>query len=266
MFDINELDLWVLGFSFDVAAPGGGCDFVEYEPYIYASWEAGDGPTEASYTVQKDGTFSDEVNSENGMPACQYDYSRTFVNGPNCCSGPYTLTIKSAETGKVSVVHANWGGPSADCFDGAAFLRKGVELDRAGFPLDPIYYIDREHQVIPIVEEGLSDKYVLGGLGPVNVPLANYWNSNDGKPPAALHSPGARADYTLTCFDDAQEILARIRFQVREWNEEAQFNTRGDPDTTGTERAFEPAPINDILDWKDLADQGIDYTHTIRPK
>jgi hypothetical protein len=258
MFDMNELDLNVLGFKFDIIAPVGGCDFVLYSPYIYDSWEIGTGPTEVSYTLEADGSFSDEINSENGEPVCKFDHSREYVDGPNCCTGPYTLTVKSAETGKSTPVHAVWGGPSADCYDGAAFLRDGAQFDRFGFPLDPIYYIDREHHVIPIVEQGISDKYP-----DTNVPLANYWNPQDGEPPAGLSSDRARRDYTLICYDDAAEMLARIRFQMREWNEEVEFDTRGNPDTVGQEIEFDQGPINDILDWKD---QGVDYTMTLRPK
>lgn len=261
ILDMNELDLFVQGFKFDVVTPEGGCDYVLYDPYLYESWEIGQGPTEVSYTVNEDGTFSDEVNSQGGTPACNFDYSHEAALGPNCCYGQYTLTIKSAMTGETTTEANVWGGPSPDCYDGAAFLRDGVKLDAYGFPLAPIYPVDREHHVIPIVQQGLSDKYPK-----INVPLANYWNPEDGTAPKGLRDMNARPDYTLTCLDHADEVLGRIRFQVREWNEEVQFDTHGNPDTLGVERDFDSPPINDELDWKDLMDQMIDFPRTLRPK
>ena len=129
MLDMDELDLYVLGFKLNVLTPVGGCDFVLYEPYIYESWPSGPGPKEVSYTVHPDGTFSDEVNSANGVPICDNDNSRLIVNGPNCCTGDYKLTVTRAETGESTTsVHA-WGGETyADCYDGGGWLLKGLKV------------------------------------------------------------------------------------------------------------------------------------------
>ena len=260
ILDMDELDLFVLGFQLDVLTPRGGCDFVLYQPYIYESWPIGAGPEDVSFNVQDDQTFSDEVNSENGVPVCPFDYRRTTADGPNCCTGDYTLTRTSAKTGKVSEEHLNWGGPDPECLDGAAFLRDGASFDANGFPLDPIYRVNRQEQVIHIKHQSLSDKY----LG-VNIPLANYWDDADGAPPGALSSSLARPDYTFLCLDDAEEVQGRIRLQVREWNEEVEFDAKGDPDTSGSEAKFD-SPVNDLLDWKDMADQNVDFPRVLRPK
>lgn len=261
VLDMDELDVFVEGVTFDIVVPQGGCDYVLYSPYLYESWQTGTGPTTVSYTVQPDGTFSDEVNSQNGVPACAFDYSHTNVGGPNCCGGTYTLTVTSAQTGKKTTSVADWGGISAKCFDGAAFLRDGVVVDPSGYPEDPIYAVKRAAQTIPIHHKGLSDTYP-----PINVPLANYWNegaSSGSTPPAALTGPGARQNYQLLCLDNADEILGRITFDVREWNEKAQLEQDGDPDTSGTEPYY-AAPINDFLDWADLAAQGKKFTQVVR--
>jgi hypothetical protein len=115
----------------------------------------------------------------------------------------------------------------------------------------------RQSGVIPIKEQGFSDRYIYHNatIVPTNVQLANFWDLADGPRPDTLTQFPARPDYTFTCLDDAQEFLARIRLQVRERNEEVQFDTNGNPDTMGQERKF-PSPVDDILDWKDIFELG----------
>jgi hypothetical protein len=244
----------------------GGCDFVLYEPYIYESWPSGPGPKEVSYTVHPDGTFSDEVNSANGIPVCGNDHSCLVGGGPNCCTGTYTLTVTSAETGESTTCEGAWGGDTyADCYDGAGWLLKGLNVPEHAFPPDPIYYVDQKDQVIPIEEQGFSARYNYHDVAilPTNVQLANFWDPADGPLPDSLTDWPARPDYTFTCLDDAQEVLARIRLQIREWNEEVQFDTNGTPDTMGEELKF-PSPVNDILDWKDITKLGAGHNFVTR--
>lgn len=263
VLDMDELDLHVQGYALDIITPLGACDYVLYKPYIYAAWPSGTGPSTVSYTVQGDGTYSDEVNSQNGTPACPYDYRSTYVGGPNCCDGSYTLTITSADTGKTTTKVATWGGVDSDCYDGAAFWLEGGPFDSKGFPIDPIWFIDREMQRIHIKHAGISDKYTRGaGL---SVPLASFWNEIPGRttPPIALTEGLARANTRIECLDNAHEVLAVIRLHVREWNEKVQLASDGEPNTTGTEATF-GGPIDDYFDWADLAKQGQDYTRALR--
>ena len=66
-----------------------------------------------------------------------------------------------------------------------------------------------------------------------------------------LAAPLARPYYEAWCLDDAEEIAAHIRLQVREWNEEAEFHALGNPNTTGTESRWSSGPIDidDLNDW-----------------
>lgn len=260
VIDMDELDLFAQGLAFDIATPPGGCDYVLYEPYLYASWPQGTGPLTVSYTVQPDGTFSDEVNSQNGVPTCKLDHSKTTVGGPNCCEGSYTLTITSAMTGKSTTKVANWGGISPDCYDGAAFLVADAKLDSAGFPVDTIYTVNREMQQIPIRHTRLSDKYPR-----ITVPLANFVDDgrDGGAAPIALTLGRSRPRYTISCRDHADEVLGQITLNVREWNEKAELAKDGNPNTTGVE-PLSGSPIDDYSDWADLADQGILYTRVQR--
>jgi hypothetical protein len=108
-----------------------------------------------------------------------------------------------------------------------------------------------------VVYDGVSDKYAS------NVALANYFEASDhsGKNPAAFQADFSRPYYEAYCLDDAEEILAHLVLSVREWNEEAEFDRNGDPDTTGTESGFQfgPRAIDDLTDWKTLTPDDTSY-------
>lgn len=259
--DMNELDLWVLGFAYDIHVPQGMCDFILHVPYMFANFETGQGPTRVSYTVNADGTFSDEVNAMNGKPYCQYNYSFENAQAPNCCFGSYTLAITSAATGKVTTTVGDWGGRRGDCYYGAAYVEDGAVKDPEGVPMSRFIYTHRSEHVEHIKFDGVSDKY------PANVAHANYYDPADhaGGMPAALAAPGAHPYYEAYCLDDAEEIIAHLRLIVREWNQEAEFEVMGDPDSEGVEAAFEDGPIDidDLYDWKVLT-PGRDTSPNIR--
>ena len=252
--DHDELDLWVLGLQYDIVVPEGMCEFILHVPYIFSNFEVGAGPENVSYTVNEDGTFSDEVNAMDGEPYCAFDYSKQNEDAPNCCTGGYTLEVKSALTGKTSTSNKQWGGKPGDCYYGAGYLEDGVVLNAQGFPEPKYTYLKRTAHVEHVVYKGISDKY------PSNVPLANYWQDADhaGGPPAALAAAYARPYYEVFCLDDAQEIVAHIKLRVREWNEETEFVDDGNPDTKGTEPGWKLPldSINDVTDWADLTPGG----------
>ena len=53
--------------------------------------------------------------------------------------------------------------------------------------------------------------------------------------------------------------MARIRVQIREWNEVAEFELEaaGDPDTSGVEPNW-GASVNDYRDWLDMTTTYLD--------
>jgi hypothetical protein len=267
ILDMNELDLAFQGLKFDVITPPGGCDYVIYRPYIYTSWKFGEGPKTVSYTVNADGTFTDEVNSENGKPSCEFDYSRLDPAFPNCCTGTYTLTIKSGTGGTTTTKVGLWGRTpiSPGCFDGAAFLLENVKFDANGYPLDPIYFVDQLPRSIPIRHHDMLQ------YGRISVPLASFWQEGPNtRPEAAVKGLAPygydRSEYLVECVDAAEEVLARLHLHVREWNEKAELAKDGDPNTTGDEPYWggPPHPIDDWLDWAALLARGIQYTRVVR--
>lgn len=253
--DMDELDLHQLGVQFDVIVPKGMCDFLLRVPYIYENFEIGQGPSKVSYTINADGSFSDEVNSMAGVPYCRYDYSGFGDLYPNCCYGSYTSEATSAQTGKKSVTRGNWGGGKlGKCYYGGGYLDKRVTFDTADFPVAETIYMGRDALVQHEDFLGIEGKY-----GP-NVALANYFDpaDHDDGPPAALRARFAHQDYDYWCLDDAEEPIAHIAVQVREWNEEVEFDADGDPDTVGTEPGWD-GPIDDWDDWKTLTPGATDF-------
>lgn len=252
IIDVEELDLWVNGLAYDIVVPEGMCSFILHVPYIFENFRVCAGPAEVSYTRHADGTFSDEVNSIEGVPVCPCDHSRLDALAPNGCTGQYTLRAKDATTGEVAVsIHA-WGGESqlGKSYYGAGYQQENARFSASGLPMPYYVYVAREAHVEHAVYDGVSDEY------PSTVVFANYYDpkDHDGDMPAALKGQYARKDYEAYCLDDAQETIAHISFVVREWNEDKEFEAVRDPDTVGEEPGWDlwTDPIDDIPDWKTL--------------
>ena len=82
-----------------------------------------------------------------------------------------------------------------------------------------------------------------------NLPLASYYDAadHDGGKPAGLAGRWAEESYHVVCADRGFEWLAHLNLTVREWNEQAVYEARGDPDATGSEPAG--GPLDDFADW-----------------
>jgi hypothetical protein len=257
IIDINELDLYVLGLAYNIVAPKGMCDFVEYHSFIFENFEIGEGPKEVSWTVQEYGAITDSVNAVSGVPRCPYDYSGQYPSSPkapNCCYGTYTKRVTNAKTGKVEQSTEVWDGNLAQCYHGAAYLDMDAAFTQEGWPIATIIYTDRKPLSHTVRYHGLSDKYAT------NAVLANYHYPVDNNPniPSAAMKRESYSYYNISCLDDAEEVIAHIRLVVREWNEEAQFDMDSDSETEGLEPGWE-TPINDITDWSDLLRNNIEY-------
>lgn len=261
MLEIDELDLFVLGVSFDTIASKGACDFVQHGAPMFAAFPVGEGPTTVAYTRYEDGSVTNEVNAEAGEPKCPFDYSPT---GPNCCYGDYTLEVTSATNDVMTVSHGSWGtfNDLAPCYEGAAFHGTDLPISANGFPADRIVYIGGDAYSETRAFAGLSGTHPR-----ISYPLANYYDPEDhgGQAPAPFRDAAAREQYEFFCLDDAEEMIGRIRLTVREWNEEQEFDRRGDPDSQGEERDW-GTPLNDVADWRDIAPDADSYPLIARPK
>jgi hypothetical protein len=266
VIDTDELDLYALGLKFDLVVPEGECDFVLTSWYRYAAFECGQGPTDVSWTVNADGSTSNEKNARHGAPLCSYDYTKQ--DGPNGCLGVYTQVVTDAATGKTTTTEHKWGGNLCDCYDGAAWRDVDRQLDKSGCAADLYTYIGRRPLLKVVKFRGLSADY------DTNVVLANYYRPSEhmGDPntdpmPAALNpkkNPMAQPFYEISCEDDAKEEISHISIAVREWNEEVEFDADGDPDTDGIEAGW-MTPIDDVPDWDVLTPDNTSYPHISRP-
>jgi hypothetical protein len=163
--------------------------------------------------------------------------------------------VKSAKTGEVNVTYGEWGGGKlGECYYGGGYLDTMAKFDVAGFPVWQSIYLGRQPWVQHEDFKGIEGLYVS------NVALANFHDPADhgDMAPAALRGEFATPDYNYYCVDDAEETIAHIRVQVREWNEEVEFDADGDPDTTGTEPGWE-MPLDDWTDWATLTPGSKDF-------
>lgn len=263
--EIEELSGAATGLKLVVNAPPTMCKYVVHYPYFYFGLDHGVGPTAVVANFDSSGAFSATgvgtvpvassitgpgVFSSSGTPICNYDYSNN--TGPNCCYGDYTLrTITPTSDTTVS---ASWGGKAGNCAAGAGL--KLTSQDKVNnMPFSQYYYsgsgFNKEFSIEArtIIDSNSSLYY------------ANYYSGAD---PAAfkMADPTFRGNpyYTWYCYDDAQDTVARIRVQIREWNEVAEFELEasGNPDTTG----FEPnwgADVNDYDDWLDVFSSGDNF-------
>lgn len=247
--DQSELDLYGSGMAFELYIPTGTCEYVVYQHPQFETWEVGTGPTLVSYTFDAFGNFTDEVNSINGVPYCQYDYGWLNTDAPNCCTGDYQIqaSVVDPVTGVPDTTISptlGWGGRESDCYDGAAFADPEASYATNGFPLAtivPLYGAEFQKR---FQWDALSTDYFS------NMVLASYYdpNDHDGMAPEGLMADYSYTHHTIECYDHAEELLARITLDVREWNEESEYDAEGNPDTTGTEPVT-GLPIDDRDDW-----------------
>ncbi|MBA2321905.1 MAG: hypothetical protein H0V89_12215, partial [Deltaproteobacteria bacterium] len=192
MMDVNELDLYVLGYPLDVNVPGGTCDFFQLDWYQYEDWYADVGPTEIAITYTPDGTIIDDTYTFLGEAFCPFDY-RPF--GPNCCLGDYEITVTDQLTDTVSIIPGSWGGFPGDCYDGTSYVMAPAVSEQTHLPLSEIVFIDKEAYEASYAVTQSATQYGT------NVALSNYYDpaDHDGDRPAGLTKPYAREYNSFLC-------------------------------------------------------------------
>lgn len=256
--EVEELEGAFHGISMVMNAPPNMCKYVLYYPYIYFGRDYGSGPTAVTAVFDADGDFVSAGSSitgpgyfnADGTAICNYDYTPT--QGPDCCIGSYTLT-KTTPTA-TTIESKEWTGKPGNCAVTPAEEVKRDDLDN--FPI-PIYYFSLDG----FNKEFATKKRSFIDYDDSSLYYANYYT---GTAPAAfklttspVNEPTGHPYYQWLCLDDAEEIIARIRVQIREWNDIDEFllEGAGNPDTTGTETDW-GTNINDFKDWLDIFTSG----------
>ncbi len=246
------------GIKMVMNTPPGMCRYVTYYPYFYFGDEYGTGPTDVTANYNASGVFiggtilppGSGYFTSTGTAVCRYDYSPS--NGRNCCLGSYALHTVNA--GVTTDSTQDWGGTPGNCAAGSGVDTVPLDIDTQ-LPLP----------VIAFKPNGFNDEFKTGTLEPIMPYYSSlyYANYSTGTAPTAFRvgdTYEANPYYEWACLDDAHEILARIRVQIREWNEISEFDlgSSGDPDTTGSEPNW-GTPINDLRDWLDVVNSGNGY-------
>ncbi len=292
--EAKELDLYFNGIAFRYNVPQSMCDYVKVEtPYFYNN-QPGVGPdivinnvsnaspsTYLGYTIPANKyllVYSDAPGYTKVSEAiyCPYDYKNKvnpFVNGQvypsfgNCCTGTFTSFVMSTDLSSAISSSTQtgqlWNGKNSNCLAGPAMQTAPYEIQKVnktnGYP-QIMYYnvllsgINNAYRVVPPISMDWSD----------NTYVANYFSSADhgggSNVPMAFRSvtsstaPATQPYYQFTCLDNHEEVKARIRIMVRDWNSAAEYalGALGNPDAGGSETNFGSGPINDYLDFKDI--------------
>lgn len=270
--EADELELVFNGLAFAYNVPSTMCEYFGLDPFYFwnfkpSSSSTSTGPTAVSYTLDTNGKIQGSItstpsgdavaNADNTGVRCKYDYSTSDPAGPNCCEGTYTLTVTQLVDSAPSVVTTTtpkWSGRVSNCLAGPAMITQPKTYN--GFPLRSYYYV---------AGQGISSGYKAYGPTEDSEPhssylVANHFNSftpslaETGYPSGfktwAKHTP--QPFYDFVCLDRDDEVLARIRVTVREWNTLAELNkyrlgaASANPDATGNDSSGD---AND--DWSD---------------
>jgi len=229
-----ELELWKNGHQILMNIPRSQCEYVQFKAYWY--WNFAPGYAPATATVNKtdtggciDGTVSPPnlgyVDADCEVQ-CFADHSKgpgSSPEMPNCCYGDTTITVnqigQAASTSK-----KEFRGRFGDCVKGPGF--EAAPKDPLGIPTPFIFEVGAS---------GLNSAYnvrptakALKGIRH-SIHASNYISSADhdnGIPVAFSGRAGYRPErnYTVECMDEAMEVKARIRLQVREWDRKEDFD------------------------------------------
>lgn len=249
LLEADELDLWFNSFTLYVNAPTSMCPYFESSPYYYYNLPPGYGPTLVNRNEATNTTTCNYPDGSTNVPCsgtCAYDYTSIF--GPNCCVGKYTLIVQGTDpTTPPSVTDSDWSGNPTSCLMGPAM--DSQPKSRGGYPLPYIIQntapgIMYNYDVAAPSKKGLGmDVFVANYFDPalygVNVPKAMRAQTSYGLTISSATEPY----YRFTCFDVANDVLARIKIQVRKWNQKSELANflaggAGNPDTFGKDPVF----------------------------
>jgi hypothetical protein len=248
------LDLYFHGAALELNVPASMCSYIKVMPYYYYKKESGDGPTTGHVWIP-DAAAVPPAGSDT---KCVYDYSSTGGTDGNCCTGTYTKITHTWDATAVAWSTANsdasWGGSKFECLSGPAKeTQKPSGVD--GIYLPTVTYIEGQgmNHVYPI-----QAPYFKGLSSNVYVSNFYYASQHSGSAPTAIVQPY----YEYQCLDRSEEVQARIRILIREWNLNSEWalGATGNPDTTGNESSpFTFLPKNDYKDWLDFQLSSVTY-------
>ena len=222
---------------------------------------------------------------------CPFDYSQFGFAGtvdstmPNCCLGTFRDVVHTDDgAGNTSdtITTGDWGGDIGKCINGPALDTQ--TLSSTGIPVPDIYYVSATglngvYTWPSVKTKGYSSNLYLANYHSLDT--ASTYDNNTTDYPAAM-VPGNNiksvaaiagnttwdygpADSALTltsissqpfaqyiCWNRNREAIARIRVQVRSWDEESNIGsaTAYDADNSDMEPVpFPNLPIHDYNVW-----------------
>jgi hypothetical protein len=301
VYEGREKDLHFHGGALHYNVPTEMCSYFVVRPYWYYQFETANGPSQVYYSIDKNGNYGIDSNNDgtvetanavsqasfsgasstlasivSGSLTCAYDY--TNQDGPNCCLGEYSASVRTWDSsidvdgdgtaeggyGDPELESSKWGGNAGDCLSGSAVDTQEKTDD--GFPIPDHYYVDGTgiNDVYTIASPASKDKssnlYIanadFGGTSGAKEVDDDLFGDARGTTKRSRY-------YGFECYDPAFELQARIRVEIQDWNEDAEFalqsagnpDSNDDPTTDFESTPFGDEPYNDHLDWHTFVDQ-----------
>lgn len=281
--EAEEMELYYTKLKMEASVGGGVCDYVSFTPYAF--WQYNPAPSSKTVDFAADGctgiggAYTEQPTTEN---ACDSNYTNS--GGPNCDTG--TVTVKSwTDTDSNASCDAftsrtfNCGGKATRCLAGAVTSVIRTEASReagvrgiavnASSGLKQTWTIDSPADFLDITNLRNTNDFARNSCDQSRAAASTL--SDAAYATSGTASPFGRNSvfYEFKCLDAAQDVKARIRVVVRDWDRtfkitsgvESKVPASGFMNSTGTDSLF-GSYYNTRLDWdNDYTDSDLDSNY-----
>lgn len=292
--DLEEEDAFSKNIKLNLFTGPGICQYVRYEPYYFNSWQ----PHQSSGVSSRYRTPAitrigcSNLNNTGTAPIenmCEGNYSFYEPTYPNCDEGTLTSYTETYTQDTVSGICTltqvttntlNCGGKKAHCLAGPAkdyFSLTNLNLGVRKTITSTVAGVDTTYDHASPISKGDSSSVNLRNVnGTINNQCFSSaadtltWKNKTASLGTKTTPLGADSNpfYTFVCLDAAQDIKARIRIIVRDWNRtfniESDVHNQNFKDLTALPVTLTPAAsmnidtldlfnnsYNSISDWDD---------------
>ena len=266
--DAEEMTFFAHDFALHYHVPSTMCSYVGIDPFYFINHETKFQTTSLNVFIGSNGAIGVDSNTDGVIDSSLGCY--TSEGQATCCVGSYVENryIWNAESGAYDTPTSNKVTRTlGSCIGGPA--TKSQPTSALGKPLGTFKWVNGK---------GISEEYKIESPSKHRVDnawITNYFNTADnaGSLPVAFYNdidPTAGTNYlghpyyTIACLDSADEVLAMVNIQLREWNTKAAYDARKTTPTNHDESGFEATPFgvfpkNDYVDWLDIVNSSFDY-------
>ena len=266
--DAEEMTFFAQDFALHYHVPSTMCSYLTTTPFYFINRETKLQTTALNVFLDRNGSIGVDSDTNGTINTTLGCYSSE--GQATCCVGTYVENryIWNAQSGAYDTPTSTKVTRTMEqCLGGPAM--KSQPLNSFGRPSTTFQWVNGK---------GISAEYKFESPSKHSVDnawITNYFNTADnaGSLPVAFYNdidPTAgtfnvgHPYYTFSCMDSADEVLAMVNIQLREWNTKAAYDARKTTPTNHDEGGFESTPFgsfpkNDFDDWLDIVNSSFDY-------